>query len=150
MRSNDKNWFSNVVYYTLAILTILCAGFFVYCLVMNPVAMWAKIIFFVWTGLVIGTVIFDMICTNTGESKQVSGMIVYVLSLLALAMSCVLYFINTGMGALTTEFLNLFISVSFVALLTTGFMIATWVTGQSKVENKTDDRIVREKEKAGN
>ena len=145
MSVNNKRWLSNIVYYTLAILALLSSAFFIYCLIMNPVAMWAKIIYFIWSGLVIGVVIFDLICTTTGESKQVSGLIIYVLSLMALAMACVLYFVNSGMGGIASQFFNLFISVSFVSMLTTGFMIAAWVVGQSRVENEVDDKERREK-----
>jgi hypothetical protein len=44
---------------------------------------------------------------------------------------------NTGMAGLATEFFNLFISVSLISLFTTGFMIATWCVGESKVEHRT-------------
>ena len=145
MSVNNKRWLSNIVYYTLAILALLASGFFVYCLVVNPVAMWAKIIYFVWAGLVIGTVIFDVICTSTGESKQISGLFVYILSLMALGMSCILYFINSGMGGFVSEFYNLFFSVSFISLMATGFMIATWGVGQTRVEAEVDDKERREK-----
>ena len=145
MSVNNKRWLSNIVYYTLAILALLASAFFVYCLVVNAVAMWAKIIYFVWAGLVIGAVIFDVICTTTGESKQISGLIIYVLSLMALAMACILYFINTGMGGFASQYFNLFISISFISLLATGFLIATWVVGQSRVENEVDDKERRER-----
>ena len=145
MSVNNKRWLSNIVYYTLAILALLASAFFVYCLSVNAIALWAKIVYFVWAGLVIGVIIFDVICTTTGESKQIAGLIIYILSLLALAMACILYFINSGMGGFASEFYHLFFSVSFISLMTTGFMIATWVVGQTRVESEVDDKERKEK-----
>lgn len=147
MSVSNKRWLSTVVYYTLAVLAILCSAFFVYCLIMNPVAMWAKIIYFIWSGLVIGTVIFDIICTISGEAKQMSGIIVYILALLALAMACILYFINSGMGGMASEFFNLFISVSLISLMATGFLIATWVVGEGLVEHASAERELKRNKK---
>ena len=133
----NKRNLSTIVYYTLAILTIAMSAFFIYCLSVKDVVLWAKIIYFIWIGLVIGVTIFDVICTSSGEGKTVSGFIIYVLSLLAVAMACILYFMNSGMNGLATEFFNLFISVSLISLFTTGYLIATWCVGESKVEHRT-------------
>lgn len=139
MSVNNKNMLSTIVYYTLAILTFLASAFFIYCLSVKGVVMWARIVYFIWVGLVIGVTIFDIICTMSGEGKRVSGLIVYVLSVLAVVMACILYFMNSGEAGLATEFFNLFISVSLISLFTTGFMIATWVVGENKVEHTTTE-----------
>lgn len=142
---NKKN-LSTIVYYTLAILTLAMSAFFIYCLSVKDVVMWAKIIYFVWIALVIGVTIYDVICTSSGEGKTVAGFIIYVLSLLAVGMACILYFMNTGMEGLATEFFNLFVSVSLISLFTTGFMIATWVVGENRIEHKTsEDKIMENK-----
>ena len=133
----NKRNLSTVVYYTLAILTLAMSAFFIYCLSVKDVALWAKVVYFIWIGLVIGVTIFDVICTSSGEGKTVAGFIIYILSLLAVAMACILYFMNTGLQGLATEFFNLFISVSLISLFTTGFMIATWCVGESKIEHRT-------------
>lgn len=145
MSINNKRILSIVVYFTLAVLAILMSAFFVYCLIVKDVAMWAKIIYFIWVGLVIGAVIFDIICTNTGDGKQISGLIIYVLSLLALIMACILYFMNTGATGLAVDYFNLFVSISLISLMTTGFMIATWCVGESLVEHTTVQEEMRRK-----
>lgn len=143
MSVENKKILSIVVYYTLAVLALLSSGFFLFCLIVKDVALWAKIIYFVWIGFVIGTVIFDIICTSSGEGKQISGLIIYILSLLAVAMACVLYFINTSKTGLATDFVNLFISVSIVSLMTTGYMIATWVVGENLVEHTSAENEIQ-------
>ena len=63
MSVGNKSMLSIIVYYTLAILTLLCSAFFIYCLSIRDVAMWAKVVYFIWVGLVIGVTIFDVICS---------------------------------------------------------------------------------------
>ena len=125
-----RKYSSAIIYYTLAILALASAAFFIYVLSVRDVAMWAKVIYYIWSGLVIGVIIFDIICTNSGEGKFVSGAIVYVLSILAVIMACIVYAINSGATGLTTDFFNLFLSVSVVSLMTSGYMIATWFAGR--------------------
>ena len=105
--------------------------------------MWAKIVYFIWTGLVIGVTIFDVVCTSTSEGKKISGYIIYILSVLAVVMAVILFFINAGQEGLATEFVNLFISVSLISLFTTGFMIASWCVGESLVEHATAEEEIR-------
>ena len=131
----NKKILAIIVYYTLAVLALISAGFFIYCLVVKDVALWAKIIYYVWTGLVIGVLIFDIICTNSHEGKTISGLIIYVLSVLAVVMAGILYIINAGKTGLATSFFNLFVSVSLLSLMTTGYLIATWCVGESLVEH---------------
>lgn len=143
MSVTNKKILSIVVYYTLAVLALLSAGFFLYVNIIKDVALWAKIIYFVWIGFVIGEVIFDIICTSTGEAKTISGMIVYILSVLSVIMACVLYFINTTRTGLNPDFINLFTSIAIVSLMTSGFLIATWCTGEALVEHATAENSMK-------
>lgn len=140
MSVGNKKTLSTVVYYTLAVLALCFTGFFVYALIIRDLAMWAKVVYFIWSALVIGTVIFDIISTSNGEGKTIAGLMVYVLSVLAVVMAGILYFANSGMQGLATEFFNLFISVSIISLITTGFLIATWCVGERLVEHKTENK----------
>ena len=147
MSVQNKRMLSTIVYYTLAILALASAGFFIYCLIIRDVVMWAKVIYFIWSGLVIGVVIFDILCTSTGEAKTVAGLIIYILSVLAVIMSVILYFANAGANGLATDFFNLFLSVSLISLMTTGYMIATWCVGESLVEHKTAENEIENRTK---
>lgn len=139
MSVNGKRILSSITYYTLAVLTLLASAFFLYCLSIKGVVMWAKVVYYVWTAVVIGVTIFDVICTNSGEGKFISGLIVYVLSILAVVMMAILYFLNSGMAGLATDFFNLFISVSLISIITTGLLIATWSVGENRVEHSTTE-----------
>ena len=137
MSVENKRKLATIVYYTLAILTLAFAGFFGFALIVRDLPLWAKVVYFIWIAVVIGTVIFDIICSINNEGKTIVGLIVYVLSVLAVVMAAILYVINTTRTGLMADFFNLFISVSILSLITTGFLIATWCVGERIVENRT-------------
>ena len=143
----NKKVLAIIVYYTLIVLAFASAGFFVFCLAVKDVALWAKVIYYIWTGLVVGVLIFDIICTSSHEGKTVSGLIIYVLSVLAVIMACILYVLNSGRTGLATSFFNLFVSVSLISLMTTGYMIASWCVGESIVEHATAQDEMQTKRK---
>lgn len=147
MSVKSKKILSIIVYYTLAVLAMCSAGFFVFATMVNTLPLWIKIIYYVWTGLVIGAVIFDIICTSTGEAKQVSGLIIYVLSMLAVAMSMVLYLVNATRTGLVGGFFNIYLSTVLISLMTTGYMIATWCVGEKGVESATAENEIGKKKR---
>ena len=102
MSVRDKRILSTIVYYTLIALALVNVGFFIFALVVKDVVMWAKVIYFIWSGLVIGVLIFDIICTSSHEAKAISGWIVYILSVLAVIMAVILYFIHAGADGIAT------------------------------------------------
>ena len=146
MSVDNKRILSMIVDYTLISLALISAGFFIYCLIIKDVALWTRIVYFIWIGFVIGAIIFDIVCTNTKEGKQISGLIIYALSVLAVIVMAVLYFINSGMDGLATNFFNLFISISLISIMTTGYMIASWCVGEALVEHASAEREMLNRE----
>lgn len=147
MSIENKRKLSTIVYYTLAIMTVIFAGFFGFALVVRDVAMWAKVVYFIWIAVVIGAVIFDIICTINNEGKTLVGLVVYVLSILAVAMAAILYFMNVTKTGLVVSFFNIFLSVSLLSLISTGFLIATWCVGEKLVENRTAGKEINAQQK---
>lgn len=145
MSVKNKKLMSTIVYYTLIALSILSSAFFIYALIIKDVAMWAKVIYFIWSGVVIVVAIYDVFCTISHRSKFITGIIIYVLSLLAVIMACILYFFNTGMDGLATDFFNIFISISILSLMTTGYLIASWCVGEAKVEHEVAEDEIEER-----
>ena len=144
MNFESRKSLSTIVYYTLAIMTIVFAGFFAYALIIRDLAMWAKVVYFIWIAAVIGAVIFDIICTNNREGKTMVGWVVYILSILAVAMAGILYFMNVTKTGIVLDFFNLFLSVSLLSLITTGFLIATWCVGEKQDDLKQNSKVVKQ------
>ena len=137
MSVESKRKLSTICYYTLAILTFAVACLFGYALIVRRVAMWARVVYFIWLAVVLATVVFDIVCTHNNRGKEVTGLIVYVLSILSLIVAAILYFTNAGINGLVDNLFNMFISVSLLSVTVTGFLIATWIVGESLVENRT-------------
>ena len=145
MSEESKKILATIVYFTLAALAIASAGFFIFALVAKALPMWAEVIYYIWSGLVIGAIVFDIICTMTGEGKYVSGLIIYVLSVLCVAMSIILYITNATRTGLVADFMWLYLTASVISLMTTGYMIATWCVGQSQVQHSSNTQKIAER-----
>ena len=137
MSVESKRKLSTICYYTLAILTFAVACLFGYALIIRRVAMWARVVYFIWLAVVLATVVFDIVCTHNNRGKEITGLIVYVLSILSLIVAAILYFSNAGINGLVDNLFNMFISVSLLSVTVTGFLIATWIVGESLVEHRT-------------
>lgn len=146
MSVSNKKILSQIVYYTLAILTVLSSVFFVISLARSTVPAWARVVYFVWIGLVIGVIVFDIICTRTHESKFISGIIIYILSILSIIVPVLLYFMNSNNMGILPDFFAIFISVALMSFMTVGFMIATWIVGESIVEHETAENAIELRE----
>lgn len=138
-----KKILSIVTYYTLIALTFIMAGAFVVALAFRTYPFWAKLIYFIWAGVVVGTVIFDIICTSTNRMKFISGLLVYVLSILAVVVSIVIYLINTSRVGLTFDLSPVFILITALSYSTSLFMIAQYVVGEAMIEHNTSEQAIQ-------
>ncbi len=136
MSNNQNKLFSIIVYFTLAVLAIGAAGFYIFATINNDLAAWAKIVYYVWTGLVVGAIVFDVVCTITGEGKFLSSIIIYVLSLLAALMTIIIYLTNASTTGLNADFLTTYLQTSILSLIISGYMIATWFAGKNLIRYK--------------
>ena len=141
----NKRTLSIIVYYTLAILALCSCAFFIYCLSVRGLVMWARVIYFIWSAAVAGVIVFDIFCTSSRQGKEITGFIVYILSLLAIGMAVILYFMNSGATGLAESFFNMFLSVSIISLMTTGYMIATWCVGEAVCEHQSAEISIEQK-----
>lgn len=138
----NKKVLSTIVYYSLVVLAIASAGFFVFALIVKDIPLWAKIVYYVWVGLLIGAVVFDIVCTNTHEAKTISGFIIYVLSVLCVAMTIILYCMKATSTGLPVDLFNLYLSTAIISFMTTGYTIATWCVGEALVEHASAEESI--------
>lgn len=143
----NKKVLGIIVYYTLIALAVCASGFFVFALVVNTLPLWIKIIYYVWVGLLVGAIIFDIVCTNTHQAKTLSGFIIYVLSVLCVSMSMLVYCLNTTTAGIAAEFFNTYLAVSIISFIATGYAIATWCVGECVVKHATEQEEIDKMEK---
>lgn len=145
MEVKGKRILSVITYYTLIGLALAMAVAFIFSLVFRTYPMWAEVIYFIWGGVVIGTIIFDIVCTATNHMKFVSGIMVYVLSVACVVMSVLLYLVNTTRIGLPLDLAPVFTLVTALSYLTTFLLIAEYIVGESLIEHNTSAKSLRQR-----
>lgn len=147
MSIKGKKILSIITYYTLFAIAIIMAALTILFTINRALPMWAKVLYVLWACTVIGVLVFDVICTSTKRMKFISGIIVYVLSVLSIVVTCILYLVNTGLSAgLTSTFMPIFAGTAAVVISTSIYLIATFVVGESVVEHATALKSIRQKQ----
>ncbi len=95
MTYNQKKILLNITYYTLIGLAIIASALFILKVVFSTnLPLYIQIIYYVWSGLLISYLIFDIVCTNKKQMKFVSGIVLFVLSLLCVILAVDVFFMQ--------------------------------------------------------
>lgn len=143
MQVKGKRILSVMTYYTLIVLALAMAVGFIFALAFRTFPTWAKIVYFAWAGVVIGTIIFDIICTSSNKMKFISGIMVYVLSVTAIVMAVIIYMMYTTRTGLPMDLSFVFTLTTALSLATTLFMIAEYVVGEALIEHNTSAQALK-------
>jgi len=147
MSIKGKKILSVITYYTLFGIAILMAALALLFVVNRGLPLWAKALYVLWCCAVIGVLIFDIICTSTRRMKFISGLIIYVLSIVSLVVTIILYLVRASLTeGLTAVFMPIFAGTAAVIIATTIYMIATFIVGEAVVEHKSALKSVKEKQ----
>lgn len=144
MSVKGKRLLSVITYYTLIGLAIAMAVGFIFALAIRVFPMWAKIVYIAWAAVVIGTLVFDIYCTSNNRFKFISGMIVYVLSVLCVAVSVILYLMYTTKTGLAIDIVGIFTLSAALSYAVSLFMIAAFIVGESLIEHNTSAKALKQ------
>ena len=134
MDFRQKKVLLNISYYTLIGLGILSSVLFILKVAFGNFPLYIQIIYFVWSGLLILYLIFDIFCTIKREFKFISGIILFVLALLCVIMAVDVFFMQgVSFRAVTnlevTYFINM--SLSFLPVYLSFF---AFIFGQKLID----------------
>ena len=147
MTVKGKKILSIITYYTLFGIAIIMAALAILFVINRALPMWSQVLYVIWSCAVIATLIFDIVCTTTRRMKFVSGLMVYVLSIISIIVTLILYLVNTSLTAgLTSVFMPVYAGVAAVILSTSVYMIATFIVGESVVEHKSALKSIKDKQ----
>ncbi|MBQ8522185.1 MAG: hypothetical protein IJ458_00800 [Clostridia bacterium] len=147
MSIRGKKILSLITYYTLFGIAIIMAAMTILFVLNRAVPMWAKVLYVLWSCVVIGTLIFDVVCTSTKRMKFISGVLVYVLSIVSIIVTAILYLVSAGLTTgLTTIFMPVYTGIAAIVLSTSIYMIATFIVGEAVVEHKSALKSIKEKQ----
>ena len=147
MSVKGKKILSIITYYTLFGIAVLMAAMTVLFVINRLVPAWAKVLYVLWACAVVGTLIFDIVCTSRKRMKFISGILVYVLSIISIIVTAILYLVSAGLTTgLTSIFMPVYVGIAAVVLSTTIYMIATFIVGEAVVEHKSALKSMKEKQ----
>lgn len=147
MSIKGKKILSLITYYTLFTMAIIMAALSILFVVNRALPMWSKVLYVIWSCAVIGTLIFDVVCTSARRMKFISGILVYVLSIVSVIVTAILYLTRAGLATgLTATFMPIYTGVAAVILSTSIYMIATFIVGEAVAEHKSALKSIKSKQ----
>ena len=147
MSLRGKKILSTITYYTLFAIAIIMAAMSILFIVNRALPMWAKVLYVLWACVVIGTLVFDIVCTSMKRLKFISGILVYVLSIVSIIVTVILYLVSASLTAgLTAAFMPIYTGTAAIIMATTIYMIATYIVGESVAEHASAIKSVKEKQ----
>ena len=147
MSVKGKKILSIVTYYTLFAIAIIMASLAILFVVNRALPMWAKVLYVLWSCVVIGTLIFDVVCTSTRRMKFISGIMVYVLSIIGVIVTAILYLVSSTLTVgLSAVFMPVYTGTAAIILSASIYMIATFIVGQAVCEHKSALKSIKDKQ----
>ncbi len=108
MTESGKKILQYIAYYGMILLMLAYIVFFIFGLQSDRVYTWAMICYEILCGLLVGLVVFDLICNYIGNYKFVSGLILIGLTIFTVAMSFAVYGAVAVKGAIPTDLQDIF------------------------------------------
>lgn len=104
MTENQKRILLNITYYTLVGLSFLSCVLLILRIIFSNLPLYIQILYYVWSGLLFFYLIFDIVCTNKKRLKFVSGIVLFILSLICVILAVDVFFVQ---GVTFTQVRNL-------------------------------------------
>ncbi len=136
MEQTKKKILLGMVYYALVSVAILMGVIFMIYLATQDVALYAKISLWILTDVLIGLIIFDIICTNIRKLKYIAGIILYICSLVTIVMSIITYITISTNLILTAVQVFPYLALLMLSWVINIFVILQYFTGLKIIEIK--------------
>lgn len=137
MEQTKKKILLGMVYYALVSVAILMGVIFMIYLATQDVALYAKISLWILTDVLIGLIIFDIICTNIRKLKYIAGIILYICSLVTIVMSIITYITISTNLILTAVQVFPYLALLMLSWVINIFVILQYFTGLKMIEIKS-------------
>lgn len=138
MDANLKKVLYNVVYYSIIAVMVAFEVFFMISLANASMALWEKVCYFVIAGLLVGVVVYDIVCTCLHSQKYIAGFILYGLTLATIALSLVVMAVNSANGRLLLDISERFFRLILFSYLINVLAILVFTTGEKLIINTTN------------
>lgn len=137
MEFNGKKILLNMVYYTVCALLLACGVTFMIFLAMSDTRTLIKVGYFILTTLFVLLMLFDIICTNLTHMKFISGLVLYVLTIVTIVMAFIVYGTWSTRGMIAVDLVNMFSTLTSMSFILAILNIIIFCVGQKIVEYRT-------------
>lgn len=138
MEASLKKMLLNLVYYTLVAVMVAFVVFFLITLSNASMANWERICYYILTIALVLTVVFDIFCTMRRTNKYTAGLILYVVTILMIILSLVIFATNSENGRLLIDISERFNRIIFYGYLINALAILIYCTGEKQIVNVTN------------
>lgn len=138
MDANLKKVLYNVVYYSLIAVMVAFEVFFMISLANASMVLWEKVAYYVIAGLLVGVVVYDIVCTALHSQKYIAGFILYGLTLATIALSLIVMAVNSANGRLLIDISERFFRLILFSYLINVLAILVFTTGEKMIINTTN------------
>ena len=138
MDANLKKVLLNVVYYTLIAAMVAFEVFFMISLANASMAVWEKVCYYILAGLLVGVIIYGIICTCMHTQKYVSGFILYGITLAVIVLSLIVMALNSANGRLLLDISERFFRIILFSYIINAFAVLIYCTGEHLIVNATN------------
>ena len=121
----SKRGLLTLMYYTTIIFMAVFSVIFAVFLANHLTVTWARIAYYVWLALIVIAICYDIYCVITNNRRYYSGLLLYVITIVTLVASILLFFsfaengiiLATGLfGYISSVFLSYFINALAICI----------------------------------
>jgi len=133
MDANLKRTLQMVTYYTLIGAMLAFEIFFMITLAGASLANWERVVYYIIAIALIIAVIYDVICTMMNRQKYISGFVIYVITIVTVVISLIIFALNSGNGRLLIDISEKFFRLILFSYIINALAIAIFCTGEKLI-----------------
>lgn len=138
MDANLKKTLLNVVYYSLIAVMVAFVVYFMITLANASMAMWERVCYYILSGLLVGAVAYDIVCTCMHTQKYIAGFILYIVTLCVVVLSLIVMALNSANGRLLIDISERFFRIILFSYLINALAVLIYCTGEKLIVNITN------------
>ena len=138
MEASLKKVLLNIVYYSLIAVMVAFVVFFMITLSNASMAEWERVCYYILAAALVLVVIYDIICTNRRTQKYTVGLVLYVVTMLVVILSLIVFALNSTNGRLLIDISERFNRIILFSYLINALAVLIFITGQKQVQNVTN------------
>lgn len=138
MEASAKKRLLSMTYFGVIAIMVALAIFFFVTLGGASMADWEKVLLYIVVGLIVLATVYDIICTFMRKDKFIVGIIIFVLTLVLVAISLIILAINSANGRLLIDITEKFFRIIMFANIINILGIIVFCVGESLIVSESN------------